>query len=138
MRYLLDTNACIRYLSGRSQPLVRHLEFMPIKSIVVCAVVKMELRYGSMRSQSPELSAAKQKQFLDQFISLPFDDIAAQRCGELRALLASKGTPIGPYDLQIAAIALVNQVTLVTHNTAEFGRVPGLLLADWETDDLSR
>ena len=138
MRYLLDTNACIRYLNGRSLPLLHHLRSMSAASVVVCAVVKMELHYGAMKSQSPELSDAKQKQFLDKFVSLPFDDAAARRCGELRSLLAKQGTQIGPYDAQIAAIALVNQVTLVTHNTAEFRRVAGLLLADWELDDLSR
>lgn len=132
MRYLLDTNACIRYLNGRSEPLLRRLKATPKASIVVCAVVKMELLYGAMRSQLMVTNVAKQKRFLDQFVSLPFDDLAARRCGEMRALLAKQGTPIGPYDVQIAAIALVNQAPLVTHNTAEFNRIPGLLLDDWE------
>ncbi len=122
MRYLLDTNACIRYLNGRSLPLLHRLTATPAASIVVCAVVKMELHYGAMRSQLPGTNVAKQKRFLDQFVSLPFGDAAARRCGELRTLL-----------VQIAAIALVNQATLVTHNTAEFSRIPGLLLDDWET-----
>ena len=52
--------------------------------------------------------------------------------GEIRADLNRKGTPIGPYDLQIAAMALVNDCVLVTHNTAEFLRVEGLRLEDWE------
>jgi tRNA(fMet)-specific endonuclease VapC len=52
--------------------------------------------------------------------------------GDIRADLARKGTPIGPYDLQIAAIALANNLTLVTHNTGEFSRVPNLQLIDWE------
>jgi tRNA(fMet)-specific endonuclease VapC len=63
---------------------------------------------------------------------LPFDDAAAVVYGEIRAALAQAGTPIGPNDLQIAAIALANDLTLVTHNTREFTRVQGLKLADWE------
>ncbi|HEV3257827.1 MAG TPA: type II toxin-antitoxin system VapC family toxin, partial [Gemmataceae bacterium] len=63
--------------------------------------------------------------------SLPFDDAAAAHYAPLRADLESKGTPIGPNDYQIAAIALANNVTLVTHNTQEFSRVVGLFLEDW-------
>lgn len=85
-----------------------------------------------MKSQTPELSLAKQLRFLNQFVSLSFDDAAAQIFGEIRANLVKKGTPIGPYDLQIAAIAIANQVTLVTRNTAEFGRIPSLQVEDWE------
>jgi tRNA(fMet)-specific endonuclease VapC len=72
--------------------------------------------------------------FLHQFISLPFDDKAARKFGNIRADLAKAGTPIGPYDLQIAAIALVNRLILVTHNTREFSRIAGLKLEDWEQD----
>ena len=132
MRYLLDTNACIRYLNGRSQPLVRRLKGMPAGAVVLCAVVKMELHYGAMRSQNPERSDEIQMQFAEQFDSLSFDDAAARTCGKLRAELACRGQPMGPYDLQIASIALANGVTLVTHNTDEFSRVAGLLLEDWE------
>jgi len=66
------------------------------------------------------------------FKSLPFDDEAAEKFGEIRATLARLGTPIGPYDLQIAAVAIVNGLTLVSHNMREFLRVPGLQLVDWE------
>ena len=58
---------------------------------------------------------------------------AAHRFGEIRAELNRQGLPIGPYDLQIAAIALANQLVLVTHNVAEFSRVPNLKCVDWET-----
>jgi len=67
-----------------------------------------------------------------QYASLPFDDRAAEHYGPLRADLASKGTPIGPNDLMIAAIALAHRLTVVTHNTAEFCRVPGLNVIDWQ------
>lgn len=85
-----------------------------------------------MKSQNPKKSLKKQNEFFEQFQSLPFDDNAALIFGEVRAELASKGTPIGPYDLQIAAIALANNLTLVTHNTKEFGRIGNLKIEDWE------
>jgi tRNA(fMet)-specific endonuclease VapC len=66
------------------------------------------------------------------YASLPFNDQAADQYGRLRAHLASQGTPIGPNDMLVAAIALANGLTLVTHNTREFSRVPGLTLEDWQ------
>lgn len=65
-------------------------------------------------------------------MSAPFDDAAAVDVGHIRAELAAIGTPIGPYDLLIAAIARSQHLTLVTHNTTEFARVSGLLIEDWQ------
>jgi tRNA(fMet)-specific endonuclease VapC len=103
-----------------------------IYDIAVCSVVKSELFYGSMKSANPERNYALQQEFLEQFISLPFDDASAHIFGTIRAQLEKKGTPIGAYDLQIAAIAISNDLTLVTHNTREFSRIPELKLEDWE------
>lgn len=64
--------------------------------------------------------------------TVPFDIAAARHFGTVRASLSRQGQMIGPYDLQIAAIALANDLTLVTHNTREFARVPDLRLEDWE------
>ncbi|MDX2240998.1 MAG: hypothetical protein NW224_09970 [Leptolyngbyaceae cyanobacterium bins.302] len=69
-----------------------------------------------------------------QFTSLPFDDLSAVAFGTIRAQLETAGTPIGAYDLQIAAISLANNLTLITHNTAEFSRVDSLAIADWEVE----
>lgn len=87
-----------------------------------------------MRSKNPTTNLQLQQEFLKQFVSLPFDDDAANMFGRIRAKLAKAGTPIGAYDLQIAAISLVHGLTLVTHNTREFGRVEGLKLEDWEVE----
>ncbi|WP_445637928.1 type II toxin-antitoxin system VapC family toxin [Nostoc sp. DSM 114161] len=134
MIYLLDTNACIIYLNGRNLSLRRRLESHSDLNIVVCSTVKAELFYGAKRSNNPTRNLALQKEFLNRFISLPFDDIAAEIFGDIRSHLANLGTPIGPYDLQIAAIALANNLILVTHNVDEFSRVPGLQFEDWEIE----
>jgi len=130
--YLLDTNVCIVYLKSRNLHLKERLETTSPQNIAVCSIVKAELFYGAMRSQNPSHNLVLQQEFLDRFISLPFDDRAAGFFGEIRSELAGKGQLIGPYDLQIAAIALAQDCCLVTHNTREFSRVPGLLLEDWE------
>lgn len=132
MIYLLDTNVCIKYLNGSSQAIRNRLRTTDVKDIVVCSIVKAELFYGAMRSNNPERTLERQQQFLKLFISLPFDDKAAVVYGKIRATLAKNGTPIGSNDLQIAAIALLHDVTLVTHNTKEFSRVNKLKLEDWE------
>jgi tRNA(fMet)-specific endonuclease VapC len=134
MKYLLDTNVCIIYLKGRNLNLKQRLDAVPIEEIVVCSVVKAELCFGAMKSANPERNFALQQAFLNQFVSLPFDDLAATTFGTVRAQLEMRGTPIGAYDLQIAAIALANNLTLVTHNTREFERVDGLRIEDWEVD----
>ena len=132
--YLLDTNVCIRYLNGRSQSVREKLSATNANDIYVCAIVKAELFYGAMRSNNPQRSLANQQRFLNLFTSLPFDDDVALIYGNIRAHLAQQGTPIGSNDLQIAAIALKHDLTLVTHNTREFQRVPKLPLEDWEED----
>ncbi|EDZ94416.1 PilT protein domain protein [Limnospira maxima CS-328] len=133
MRFLLDTNSCIIYLRGKNLALKKRLEFYR-KEVAVCSVVKAELFYGSMKSANPEKNLRLQTEFLSQFISLPFDDVAANLFGIIRSQLEFKGTPIGSYDLQIAAIALAHHLTLVTHNVREFSRVEGLQWEDWEAE----
>jgi tRNA(fMet)-specific endonuclease VapC len=134
MRYLLDTNVCVIYLNGRSISVRDRLLSTPTKEMNVCSVVKTELFYGAMRSNNPTRTLERQRGFLERFVSLPFDDEAAIVCGEIRARLANAGTLIGAYDLQIAAIALANNLILVTHNIREFERVEGLQIEDWEAE----
>lgn len=134
MIYLLDTNTCIGYLNGRSIGVLRRLQALPSQDVAVCSVVKAELFYGSMRSNNPARSLAQQQDFLNRFISLPFDDQSALIYGQIRAGLAASGTPIGPNDLLISSIALAHNLILVTHNTREFSRVEGLRLEDWEIE----
>ena len=132
MIYLLDTNTCIRYLNGRSASIRRRFETTRPQDIGVCSVVKAELFYGALKSRNPVNNLAKQRRFLGRFVSLPFDDLAAEAYGRIRARLEQTGLLIGPNDLLIAAIADAHQVTLVTHNTREVQRVEGLQIVDWE------
>jgi tRNA(fMet)-specific endonuclease VapC len=104
-----------------------------LDDIVVCSIVRAELFYGAAKSQTSEATRRKQDIFLRPYATLPFDDLAADMYGRIRAQLEQAGTPIGPLDMQIAAIALAHGLTLVTNNTREFSRVSGLLLEDWET-----
>jgi tRNA(fMet)-specific endonuclease VapC len=132
MIYLLDANACIRYLNGRAIGVRNRLQTIARHQVAVCSVVKAEMYAGAARSTAPERSLARQQAFLSQFTSLPFDDRAAEVYGRIRGQLETAGTPIGPYDMQIAAIAIAHGLILVTHNTGELGRVAGLQLEDWE------
>jgi len=132
MNYLLDTNVCIRYLQGRLPSIREAIHSRLPKQLVICSIVRAELFFGAMKSHYPTETLTIQRQFIDQFPTLPFDDKAALIFGTIRADLQRQGKPIGPYDLQIAAIALANDLTLVTHNTDEFSRIDGLRLTDWE------
>jgi tRNA(fMet)-specific endonuclease VapC len=134
MNYLLDTNVCIIYLKGKNLNLKQRLEAIPVQEIAVCSIVKAELCFGAMKSANSERNFALQQTFLAQFISLPFDDLAATTFGVIRVQLETTGISIGAYDLQIAAIALANSLTLVTHNTREFKRVARLQVEDWEIE----
>ncbi len=131
--YLLDSNACIRLLNkSASSNMARKLAELTPDDIRLCSVVKSELYYGADKSTRRDRNLASLNRFFSQFISLPFDDNAAAIAGQVRAQLDVAGTPIGSNDLLIAAIALSNDLTLVTHNTREFGRINGLRYEDWE------
>jgi tRNA(fMet)-specific endonuclease VapC len=101
--------------------------------VVLCSISKAELYYGAYRSARREANLGVLRRFFQEFVTLPFDEKCEEVYGVIRAQLASAGTPIGPNDLLIAAVALANEATIVTHNTAEFGRVRGLRIEDWES-----
>jgi tRNA(fMet)-specific endonuclease VapC len=132
MSYLLDTNACIRYLNSSNNPVFHRLNLLSPDDVFLCDIVKFELYYGAYKSYNMDKNLARLKIFFDEFVSLPFDGQAADICGYIRSELNKKGTPIGVYDLQIASIALANNLVLVTHNVGEFSRVDGLQYEDWE------
>jgi tRNA(fMet)-specific endonuclease VapC len=132
MTYLPDSNVWITFLRKPSSPVVAKLNSTVPANVRVCSIVVAELRYGCLRSAKAAATRAALDQLLAPYISLPFDDSASEQFAKIRRHLESIGLMIGPYDLLIAAIALANGCTLVTHNQKEFSRVPGLLLEDWE------
>lgn len=95
------------------------------------AITLAELRFGVAKSASRRRAAANLRLLLSKVAVVPFDDAATSRYGELRAALERRGSPIGPLDTLIAAHALSLGWMLATHNTREFGRVPGLRVDDW-------
>ena len=133
MSLLLDTNACVRLLNERHSPLARKLASVPRREIALCSITKGELYYGAYRSTRRDANLGVLRRFFQEFATLPFDEKCEEVYGVIRAQLASAGTPIGPNDLLIAAVALAHEATIVTHNTAEFGRVRGLRIEDWES-----
>ena len=130
--YLLDTNVCIAVLNGSSQPLIARLQSHNPGDILLCSIVKAELIYGAYHSSRAADNLRLLDRFFEPFISLPFDDACCDAYGRIRSDLARNGTPIGPNDLLIASTAVTNDVTLVTANSKEFGRVAGLRIENWE------
>ena len=134
MKYLLDTNTCIRYINGRAPRVRDQVNSKSSSDIVISSITKGEMYFGSSKSQTPERSRAKQDDFLRQFESIPFDDDAAEEYGSIRAYLEKRGSPIGKHDILIAAIARAKGLIVVTHNIREFKRIPGLNVEDWEVE----
>lgn len=131
MSWLLDTNICIALLAQKDAALRnKYLNHAP-SDLVLCSVVKAELLFGARNSERVELNLKRLEQFWAPLESLPFDDLAASHYGEIRAILRRAGTPIGGNDLQIAAIARANDLTLVTRDQDEFRRVAGLRVEAW-------
>jgi tRNA(fMet)-specific endonuclease VapC len=135
MEYLLDSNVCIgiinKRLSARAQQIV-DIEIAHGAKFLVSSIVLHELWYGVAKSHKKQANEHNIQRFLRvPFEPLGFDAEDARKAGEIRGDLTLRGTPIGPYDVLIAGQALARDLTLVTANTREFSRVPGLKLVDW-------
>ena len=129
MSFLLDTNVCIEILRGRNPNLQERLQQAGQENLAICAIVRAELLCGARLARDPARELARLAVF-DELQDYPFDSIAAEQYSLIRVHLQQQGRLIGAYDLLIAAIALAHNLTLVTHNTSEFSRVPGLRLED--------
>ena len=129
---LLDTNICIYIINARPVAVLERFRQYQMGDIALCSVVAAELAYGVAKSGS-ERNRKALEMFLAPLIILPFDEPAFWAYGELRAELERRGTPIGSLDTMIAAHALSQQAPLVTNNTREFSKVPGLHVENWVT-----
>lgn len=135
MRYLLDTNICIYCISGRYPKLFDRVRLRHQSTgVAVSAISKAEMYAGSYRRRSPSLFRQEQDEFFSYFPSLPFNDAAADFYGRIHAFLRDRGQLMGVADMQIAAIAMVNGLTVVTHDMRGFARLPDLPIQDWAAE----
>ncbi len=128
-RFMLDTDTCsflIRGGDARLQSQVRK----HAGSLCVSAMTAAELRYGALKKGSLRIEESVSF-LLDLLPAVPWGGVAAERYAEIRVALESAGTPIGHMDMLIAASALAEGCVVVSHNTAHFSRVPGLVIEDW-------
>ncbi len=129
MIWLLDTNVLIHAVRGRPPAVRTRLQQQSPDDVAVSSVTVAELWYGAEKSADPERKREAWEIVLAPFQIIPFDRGAAEHHARLRYLLRRR--PIGERDLLIASIALAHDLTLVTHNAAEFSRVPSLRVEDW-------
>ena len=128
--FLLDTNTLI-YLFKQQGQVAAHLQSHPAHEVLIPSVVLFELEYGVMRSTRPAPQRAGIDLALQAYGVVGMDDASAKAAASIKHTLEMAGTPIGPCDQLIAGIAVANGMTLVTRNTREFERVPGLRVANW-------
>lgn len=129
--YLLDTNVCIYFMKNTYPVLTERLLSCDPADLLVSSITVFELEYGAEKSNWGEKTRHKLAMFLSPFSILPFSSEDAVIAGRIRGYLERRGTPIGPYDIQIAAQGVSGGITLISHNIGEFSRVPGLKLEDW-------
>jgi tRNA(fMet)-specific endonuclease VapC len=129
---LLDTNVVIYYLKG-DPAIVTRIRNAATGELALPAVVVYELEYGTLRSKIPDRRRRELEEGLADIQHVPFDSQAALAAARVRFELERRGMAIGPIDLLIAGTALSRGATLATHNTAEFSRVPGLRIIDWQS-----
>ncbi|WP_417911303.1 type II toxin-antitoxin system VapC family toxin [Candidatus Electronema sp. PJ] len=128
---LLDTDTCSFIIKGGFPKLDARLREIQPGQLAISAVTRAELRYGLVLRPHATRLAVLVESFLEAVVCLPWDSLAADSYGQLRALLQQKGRPIGDHDTMIAAHALSLDLTLITHNTAHFQHVPRLHCIDW-------
>ena len=133
MRWMLDTDICVDILRGHAMTIARVRAESP-GDLAIASMTEAELRYGAAKSRDPGAGEARINALLSAPITvLSFDRAAARHYADIR--LAVRTLPIGNPDLVIASTALANGLILVTGNTREFRRVPGLEIEDWRKGD---
>ncbi len=134
MKWMLDTDTCIALINRKPPELIKRLQSKAVGDVGVSSITLAELRHGVAKSGRCDQNRAALDQFLLPLDIAPFDELAADSYGTVRADLEKRGTPIGPLDTLIAGHALSMNVVLVTHNTREFKRVKSLRVDDWLKD----
>ncbi len=129
--YLLDTNICAYLMRGRYPSLNTKILTVPPSELAISAVTLFELEYGAAKANWGTQRLEDMRLFLSAFQIIPFTEYDAVVTGQIRAGLVKAGLPIGAYDIQIAGQGIARNITVVTHNTSEFSRIPGIKLEDW-------
>ena len=109
----------------------RKILTIPPSELAISSVTLFELEYGAAKADWGCKRLEDLRLFLSAFQVLPFSEYDAVVTGRIRAKLVKAGQPIGSYDIQIAGQGVARGITVVTHNTGEFSRVPGIALEDW-------
>ena len=133
MMWLPDTNFWIEILKRPASPAADRFRRCQARDLAISVIVWAELLHGARKYGIPDERRLTIHRLLHPFRCLEVTLEVADRYGQIRHDLESKGRVIGPFDLLLAATALVHNLTLVTHNTDEFGRVAGLRIEDWTT-----
>jgi len=131
LKYMLDTNTVIYTIKNRPNE-VREAFKKHYGQICISSVTLMELIYGAERSAKPEQNLSDIEGLAARMEVLSYGDAAAAHTGQIRAELAGRGKPIGPYDQMIAGHARSEGLILVMNNLREFKRVDGLRVENWE------
>ena len=130
-RYMLDTDTCSYVMKRSSERLLRRLQSVPVADVCMSVITKSELLYGVEVSPRRAQDAAALAAFLPHVAVLDLGDDSAEHYADIRADLKKRGALVGANDLFIAAHARSLGLTLVTNNTAEFGRVKALKIQNW-------
>ena len=130
MIYCLDTNVIISVMR-KNVCVIDALKNKDIEDLRVSDIVRAELYLGCLKSDRPNQERAKVNHIIDPIAWVPFGDDAVEHYASIRNELEQTGSVIGPNDLLVAATARSIGATMVTANTSEFCRVPGLVVEDW-------
>ncbi len=131
MKLMLDTNICIYIISARPPSVIERFNSFAVGEIGISVITLAELEYGVTKSLQPRRNREALKRFVSPLEVAAFDAEATMAYGSVRTVLEKRGTPIGAMDLLIAAHAVSLGVALITNNTREFTRVPGLRVENW-------
>ena len=131
MKYMLDTNVCIDYMRGTDQGIKNRLLACKEDELCISSITLSELLYGVNRSSEPVKNRNALYKLLVKIEVINYGTEASEFYGIIRNELVRRGMVIGALDMLIAAHAMSNKLVLITHNTAEFGRISGLEIEDW-------
>ncbi len=129
MSFLLDTDICSAHMRRPAKLAHRFIQYTG--QVAISAVTLAELYAGAYKHSQVARLVALINDLLQEVHIPDFDSLCAEKFGQVRGSLLQKGISVATTDLMIASAALVHNLTLVTHNTADFQSIPGLRLDDW-------